>query len=47
MNRYGKCTGKPVQAVTDIVPPSDPAPKRRRRSAQARTWTGRPRSVRI
>ena len=27
MNRYGKCTGKPAQAVTDFVPPSDPALK--------------------
>jgi hypothetical protein len=27
MNRYGKCTGGPAQAVTDFVPPSDPALK--------------------
>ena len=26
-NRYGKCTGKPAQAVTDFVPPPDPALK--------------------
>jgi hypothetical protein len=25
--QYGKCTGKPAQAVTDFVPPSDPALK--------------------
>jgi hypothetical protein len=27
MNRHGKCTGKPAQAVTDFVPPPDPALK--------------------
>ena len=27
MNGYGKRTGKPAQAVTDFVPPSDPALK--------------------
>jgi hypothetical protein len=27
MNRHGKCAGKPAQAVTDFVPPSDPALK--------------------